>query len=87
MTDAVGGGLTAIRPDAARIVPTDPLPSGARVGVVVARTSRRGRWRLRIRVDDGAAPWELDVEERAGTAPALGASVAFAIDPDDVIRL
>jgi thiamine transport system ATP-binding protein len=88
VTDALGGGLAAIRPDAARIVPTDPLPSGARTGVVVTRTSRRDHWRLRIRVDDGGpSPWELDVEERATTAPALGSPVAVAIDTEGVIRL
>ena len=87
VTDALDGMPTAIRPDAARIVALDPLPDGARRGVVVQRTSRRDHWRLRIRVDDPASAWELDVEERGPTAPALGATVAFAIDPAGMIRL
>ncbi|HUV10930.1 MAG TPA: ABC transporter ATP-binding protein [Acidimicrobiia bacterium] len=87
VTDALDGGMVAIRPDAAKVVPSDPLPSGARTGVVVMRTPRRDHWRLRIRVDDAPTPWELDVEERAPAAPMPGAAVAFSIDPEGVIRL
>lgn len=87
VTDALAGGPVAIRPDAARIEPDTTAPADARRGVVVRRTSRRGHWRLRVRVEDAPNPWELEVEERGATAPAIGATVAVTIDPEGMIRL
>ena len=87
VTDALDGGPAAIRPDAARLVPVDPLPHGAHRAVVVARTFRRDHWRVRVRVDDPDAPWELDLEERSADAPAVGTPVAVTIDADAVIQL
>jgi len=87
VTDALAGGPIAIRPDAARIEPDAMLATDARRGVVLTRTSRRGHWRLRVRIDGTPTPWELDVEVRGPTAPAIGAVVACSIDPDGMIPL
>src|SRR5262245_699372 len=79
VTDALGAGRVAIRPDGLRLEPDGPI-----AGVVVARTFRRDHFLLEVKVADGP---ELEVAVTGDAIPTVGEPVRLAVDPAVVVPL
>lgn len=79
VTDALGTGRVAVRPDSLRVEPDGPI-----AGVVTARTFRRDHFLLEVKVADGPA---LEVAVTGDRIPAVGDPVRLAVDPDVVVPL
>jgi thiamine transport system ATP-binding protein len=79
VTDALGGGRVAVRPDSLRIDPEGPI-----AGVVTARTFRRDHFLLEVKVADAPS---LEVAVTGDRIPATGDPVRLAADPAAIVPL
>jgi thiamine transport system ATP-binding protein len=79
VTDALGTGRVAVRPDSLRVEPEGPS-----AGVVTARTFRRDHFLLEVKVADGPA---LEVAVTGDRIPAVGDPVRLAVDPAAIVPL
>jgi thiamine transport system ATP-binding protein len=79
VTDALGRGRVAVRPDSLRIA-----PDGAIAGVVTARTFRRDHFLLEVKIAGGPP---LEVAVTGDRIPAVGDAVRLALDADAVVPL
>ena len=79
VTDALGHGRVAVRPDSLRIEPDGPI-----AGVVTARTFRRDHFLLEVKIADGPS---LEVAATGDRIPTTGDPVRLAVDPDAVVPL
>jgi thiamine transport system ATP-binding protein len=79
VTDALGHGRGAVRPDSLRIEPDGPI-----AGVVTARTFRRDHFLLEVKIADGPS---LEVAATGDRIPTAGDPVRLAVDPDAVVPL
>jgi thiamine transport system ATP-binding protein len=79
VTDALGRGRVAVRPDSLRIAPDGPI-----AGVVTARTFRRNHFLLEVKVAGGSP---LEVAVTGDRIPAVGDAVRLALDADAVVPL
>ena len=79
VTDALGGGRVAVRPDSLRVDPEGPI-----AGVVTARTFRRDHFLLEVKVADGPS---LEVAVTGDRIPATGDPVRLAADPAAIVPL
>ena len=79
VTDALGHGRVAVRPDSLRIEPDGPI-----AGVVTARTFRRDHFLLEVKIADGPS---LEVAATGDRIPTAGDPVRLAVDPDAVVPL
>jgi thiamine transport system ATP-binding protein len=79
VTDALGGGRVAVRPDSLRVDPHGPI-----AGVVTARTFRRDHFLLEVKVAD-APP--LEVAVTGDRIPATGDPIRLAADPAAIVPL
>src|SRR5918995_49694 len=79
VTDALGHGRVAVRPDSLRIEPDGPI-----AGVVTARTFRRDHFLLEVKIADGPS---LEVAVTGDRIPTAGDPVRLAVDPDAVVPL
>jgi thiamine transport system ATP-binding protein len=79
VTEALGRGRVAVRPDSLRVEPDGPV-----AGVVTARTFRRDHFLLEVKVAGGPP---LEVAATGDRIPAVGDAVRLAVDPDAVVRL
>src|SRR5262249_49467847 len=79
VTEAIGAGRVAVRPDSLRVEPEGPI-----AGVVTARTFRRDHFLLEVKIADGPA---LEVAVAGDAIPAVGDPVRLAVDPDVVVPL
>jgi thiamine transport system ATP-binding protein len=79
VTDALGRGRVAVRPDSLRIESNGPI-----AGVVAARTFRRDHFLLEVKVAGGPP---LEVAATGDSIPAVGDAVRLAVDPDAVVQL
>ena len=79
VTDALGHGRVAVRPDSLRIEPDGPI-----AGVVTARTFRRDHFLLEVKIADGPS---LEVAATGDRIPTAGDPLRLAVDPDAVVPL
>src|SRR5207245_756803 len=79
VTDALGGGRVAVRPDSLHVDPEGPI-----AGVVTARTFRRDHFLLEVKVADGPS---LEVAVTGDRIPATGDPVRLAADPAAIVPL
>jgi thiamine transport system ATP-binding protein len=79
VTDALGGGRVAVRPDSLRVDPDGPI-----AGVVTARTFRRDHFLLEVKVADAPS---LEVAVTGDRIPATGDPVRLAADPAAIVPL
>jgi thiamine transport system ATP-binding protein len=79
VTDALGRGRVAVRPDSLRVEPDGPI-----AGVVTARTFRRDHFLLEVKVAGGPP---LEVAVTGDRIPAVGDAVRLVVDPDAVVPL
>jgi thiamine transport system ATP-binding protein len=79
VTDALGGGRVAVRPDSLRVDPEGPI-----AGVVTARTFRRDHFLLEVKVADAPS---LEVAVTGDRIPATGDPVRLAADPAAIVPL
>jgi len=79
VTDALGGGRVAVRPDSLRVDPEGPI-----AGVVTARTFRRDHFLLEVKVADSPS---LEVAVTGDRIPATGDPVRLAADPAAIVPL
>jgi thiamine transport system ATP-binding protein len=79
VTDALGRGRVAVRPDSLRVEPQGPI-----AGVVTARTFRRDHFLLEVKVADGPP---LEVAVTGDRIPAVGDPVRLAVDADAIVPL
>ena len=79
VTDALGGGRIAVRPDSLRVDPEGPI-----AGVVTARTFRRDHFLLEVKVADAPS---LEVAVTGDRIPATGDPVRLAADPAAIVPL
>ncbi len=79
VTDTLGHGRVAIRPDSLRVD-----PEGSVAGVVTARTFRRDHFLLEVKVAGGAP---LEVAAAGNRIPAVGEPVRLAVDEAAVVAL
>jgi thiamine transport system ATP-binding protein len=79
VTDALGVGRVAVRPDSLRIDPEGPI-----AGVVTARTFRRDHFLLEVKVADAPS---LEVAVTGDRIPATGDPVRLAADPAAIVPL
>ena len=79
VTDALGGGRVAVRPDSLRVDPEGPI-----AGVVTARTFRRDHFLLEVKVADAPS---LEVAVTGERIPATGDPVRLAADPAAIVPL
>jgi thiamine transport system ATP-binding protein len=79
VTNALGNGRVAVRPDSLRIE-----PDGTIAGVVTARTFRRDHFLLEVKVADGPS---LEVAVTGDRIPAAGDHVGLAVEPDAIVPL
>jgi thiamine transport system ATP-binding protein len=79
VTDALGGGRVAVRPDSLRVDPEGPI-----AGVVTARTFRRDHFLLEVKVADEPS---LEVAVTGDRIPATGDPVRLAADPAAIVPL
>jgi thiamine transport system ATP-binding protein len=79
VTDALGRGRVAVRPDSLRVDPEGPI-----VGVVTARTFRRDHFLLEVKVADGPS---LEVAVTGDRIPSAGDPVRLAADPAAIVAL
>jgi thiamine transport system ATP-binding protein len=79
VTDALGRGRVAVRPDSLRVD-----PDGAIAGVVTARTFRRDHFLLEVKVAGGPP---LEVAVTGDRIPAVGEAVRLAVDAGAVVPL
>jgi thiamine transport system ATP-binding protein len=85
VTRAFSGTLSAIRPEAVRVVGHGPV-----AGEVTARTFRRDHFLLDVLVDGGAPPddvLQVEVPVDAPTVLDVGARVALAADEEALVPL
>jgi thiamine transport system ATP-binding protein len=80
VTDALGTGRAAVRPDALRIAPDGPL-----TGTVVERSFHRDHFLVRIALSGHNTT--LDVAIHDGEPPVIGEAVRLAVDADGLVRL
>ena len=79
VTDALGVGRVAVRPDSLRIDSEGPI-----AGVVTARTFRRDHFLLEVKVADAPS---LEVAVTGDRIPATGDPVRLAADPAAIVLL
>jgi len=79
VTDALGGGRVAVRPDSLHVDPEGPI-----AGVVTARTFRRDHFLLEVKVADAPS---LEVAVTGDRIPATGDPVRLAADPAAIVPL
>jgi thiamine transport system ATP-binding protein len=79
VTDALGHGRVAVRPDSLLIESDGPI-----AGVVTARTFRRDHFLLEVKIADGPS---LEVAATGDRIPTAGDPVRLAVDPDAVVPL
>jgi thiamine transport system ATP-binding protein len=79
VTDALGVGRVAVRPDSLRLDPEGPI-----AGVVTARTFRRDHFLLEVKVADAPS---LEVAVTGDRIPATGDPVRLAADPATIVPL
>jgi thiamine transport system ATP-binding protein len=79
VTDALGGGRVAVRPDSLRVDADGPI-----AGVVTARTFRRDHFLLEVKVADAPS---LEVAVTGDRIPATGDPVRLAADPAAIVPL
>ena len=79
VTDALGGGRVAVRPDSLHVDPEGPI-----AGVVTARTFRRDHFLLEVKVAGGPS---LEVAVTGDRIPATGDPVRLAADPAAIVPL
>jgi thiamine transport system ATP-binding protein len=79
VTDALGSGRVAVRPDSVRVEPDGPI-----AGVVTARTFRRDHFLLEVKVADGPS---LEVAVTGDRVPSAGDPVRLAVEADAVVPL
>jgi thiamine transport system ATP-binding protein len=79
VTDALGAGRVAVRPDSLRVDPDGPI-----AGVVTARTFRRDHFLLDVKIADGPA---LEVAVTGDRIPTVGDPLRLTVDPDAVVPL
>jgi thiamine transport system ATP-binding protein len=79
VTDALGPGRVAVRPDRLRVEPEGPI-----AGVVTARTFRRDHFLLEVKVADGPP---LEVAAAGDRIPVVGDPVRLAVAPDGIVPL
>jgi thiamine transport system ATP-binding protein len=79
VTDALGSGRVAVRPDSLRVEPDGPI-----AGVVTARTFRRDHFLLEVKVADGPS---LEVAVTGDRVPSAGDPVRLAVEVDAVVPL
>jgi thiamine transport system ATP-binding protein len=79
VTDALGRGRVAVRPDSLRVD-----PDGAIAGVVTARTFRRDHFLLEVKVAGGPP---LEVAVTGDRIPAVCEAVRLAVDAGAVVPL
>jgi thiamine transport system ATP-binding protein len=79
VTDSLGPGRVAVRPDGLRFAPDGPI-----AGVVTARTFRRDHFLLEVKVA-GSAP--LEVAASGEPIPDVGDAVRLIADTDAVVDL
>jgi len=95
VTEALGGGRVAVRPDGLRFEPArvgkpgalqaGALPPGSAQGTVGARTFRRDHFLVQVDLADGSA---LHVAVGIdGQLPDVGATVVLTAGPDAVVPL
>jgi thiamine transport system ATP-binding protein len=77
VTDALGPGRVAVRPDGLRLAPDGPV-----TGVVTGLSFRRDHFLLRVKVADGSP---LEVAVRGDDVPEVGDAVRVAAEPDAMI--
>jgi thiamine transport system ATP-binding protein len=79
VTDALGGGRVAVRPDSLRVDADGPI-----AGVVTARTFRRDHFLLEVKIADAPS---LEVAVTGDRIPATGDPVRLAADPAAIVPL
>jgi thiamine transport system ATP-binding protein len=79
VTDALGGGRVAVRPDSLRVDAEGPI-----AGIVTARTFRRDHFLLEVKVADAPS---LEVAVTGDRIPATGDPVRLAADPAAIVPL
>jgi thiamine transport system ATP-binding protein len=79
VTDTLGPGRVAVRPDSLRVEPDGPI-----AGVVTARTFRRDHFLLEVKIADGPS---LEVAVTGDRVPSTGDPVRLAVEPDAVVPL
>ncbi|HEY4397874.1 MAG TPA: ABC transporter ATP-binding protein [Acidimicrobiia bacterium] len=79
VTDVLGRGRAAVRPDSLRVDPEGPI-----AGVVTARTFRRDHFLLEVKVADGPS---LEVAVTGDRIPAPGDPVRLATDTAAIVPL
>jgi thiamine transport system ATP-binding protein len=79
VTDVLGSGRVAVRPDSLRVEPEGPV-----AGIVTARTFRRDHFLLEVKIAGGPP---LEVAVTGDTIPAVGDPVRLAVEPDVIVPM
>ncbi|MGH7292032.1 MAG: TOBE domain-containing protein, partial [Myxococcota bacterium] len=80
VTDALGAGRVAVRPDAVRITVDGPL-----TGAVAERTFHRDHFLVRVALSGRDETLEVAIHD--APPPAIGEAVRLTVDPDGLVPL